>query len=69
MPAIGWCKQGAGAAALPTACCALLGRWTDGVSPTPSNTTYRNWGVYNGIFNSQPGLNITEPNNYDYVPE
>ncbi len=39
------------------------------MSPTPSNTTYRNWGTYNGIFNSQPGLNVTEPNNYDYMPE
>ncbi len=44
-------------------------RWSDGVSPGPSNATYGNWGTYNGLFNSQSGLNLKEPNSYDYPPE
>ncbi len=39
------------------------------MSPGPSNSSYSNWGTYNGLFNSQPGLDIKEPNAYDYPPE
>lgn len=39
------------------------------MTPPPNASTYDNWGTYDGIFDSQPGLALKEPNNYDYAPE